>query len=339
MRRWAVCEVGRRTGRGRRRKRCRCVHRLPKAEYWAYADYKYIAEVFKDQPSMFEAVKWSDFGFSGRSGRESTLWIGTEGANTPCHLDSYGCNLVLQVQGRKRWHLFPPDDTSKLYPTRIPYEESSVFSRVDVLNPDLNRFKDFRGARVLFVPRHWWHYVESVDLLLSLILHNNVYMCLYLFVEDVDDEARVSEAVTRAVVCAFKTAHSEDNTDQCSPHREVSLTCPGTSSLPNAPTATHFNPFSPLSPRLDLISHRCHVMNLLIQEVGNVEKLTIRLKRKRGNPRRDSEEREELNEDLKCVTVSTNDLLEVLVHPEVVKHVTELLIQRHTGRHRRTALD
>lgn len=45
-------------------------------------------------------VKWDEFGFGGRGGRESTLWMGTEGANTPCHLDSYGYNLVLQVQGR-----------------------------------------------------------------------------------------------------------------------------------------------------------------------------------------------------------------------------------------------
>lgn len=49
---------------------------------------------------VLQDVKWSDFGFEGRNGRESTLWIGTEGANTPCHLDSYGYNLVLQVQGR-----------------------------------------------------------------------------------------------------------------------------------------------------------------------------------------------------------------------------------------------
>nr|XP_019960545.1 PREDICTED: HSPB1-associated protein 1 [Paralichthys olivaceus] len=182
------------------------------SEYWAYADYKYIAMLFQDQPFMFEDVKWSDFGFEGRNGRESTLWIGTEGANTPCHLDSYGCNLVLQVQGRKRWHLFPPEDSSKLYPTRIPYEESSVFSQVDVLHPDLRRFPDFQRARVhvvtlqpgqvLYVPRHWWHYVESVD---PVTVSVNSWIEL-----EADDVARVSEAVTKAVVCAMK---SDDNPD------------------------------------------------------------------------------------------------------------------------------
>lgn len=48
---------------------------------------------------------------------------------------------------RKRWHLFPPEDTPFLYPTRIPYEESSVFSKINVVNPDLKRFPQFRKAR------------------------------------------------------------------------------------------------------------------------------------------------------------------------------------------------
>ncbi|XP_045358225.1 HSPB1-associated protein 1 isoform X2 [Leopardus geoffroyi] len=143
------------------------------SKFWAYADYKYFVSLFDDKTDIFEGVIWSDFGFPGRNGRESTLWIGSMGAHTPCHLDSYGCNLVFQVQGRKRWHLFPPEDTPFLYPTRIPYEESSVFSKINVVNPDLKRFPRFCKARrhmvtlnpgqVLFVPRHWWHYVESID--------------------------------------------------------------------------------------------------------------------------------------------------------------------------------
>ncbi|XP_040340633.1 HSPB1-associated protein 1 isoform X1 [Herpailurus yagouaroundi] len=143
------------------------------SKFWAYADYKYFVSLFDDKTDIFEGVIWSDFGFPGRNGRQSTLWIGSMGAHTPCHLDSYGCNLVFQVQGRKRWHLFPPEDTPFLYPTRIPYEESSVFSKINVVNPDLKRFPRFCKARrhmvtlnpgqVLFVPRHWWHYVESID--------------------------------------------------------------------------------------------------------------------------------------------------------------------------------
>ncbi|NXN23303.1 HBAP1 protein, partial [Nycticryphes semicollaris] len=185
------------------------------SKYWAYADYKYIARIFEDKPEIFQDVRWSDFGFPGRSGKESTLWIGSEGANTPCHVDSYGCNLVLQVQGRKKWHLFPPGDTSFLYPTRIPYEESSIFSKVNVTNPDLKRFPEFRNTtahvvtlspgQVLLVPRHWWHYVESID---PITVSINSWIEL-----DADHEARVEEAITRMLVCAVKSAENPGDGD------------------------------------------------------------------------------------------------------------------------------
>ncbi|XP_071418984.1 HSPB1-associated protein 1 isoform X2 [Pithys albifrons albifrons] len=157
------------------------------SKYWAYADYKYIARIFEDKPEIFQDIRWSDFGFFGRSGKESTLWIGSEGANTPCHLDSYGCNLVLQIEGRKKWHLFPPGDTSFLYPTRIPYEESSIFSKVNIANPDLKRFPKFRNSTA--------HVITLSP------------------GEDADHEARVEEAITRTLVCAIKSAENPSDGD------------------------------------------------------------------------------------------------------------------------------
>ncbi|XP_073490582.1 HSPB1-associated protein 1 isoform X2 [Aquarana catesbeiana] len=193
---------------GESSERCGAFGGFDRAEFWAYADYKYLAVLFKDRPEILQDVLWEDFGFPGRGGRESTLWVGSRGANTPCHIDSYGCNLVLQVEGRKKWHLFPPEDSDHLYPTRIPYEESSIFSRVHVVNPNRSRYPSFCNAhphvvtlhpgQVLFVPRHWWHYVESVD---------DVTVSVNSWIElDSDDEARVEEAITRIVVCAFKSA-------------------------------------------------------------------------------------------------------------------------------------
>lgn len=35
-------------------------------------------------------------------------------------------------------------------------------------------------------------------------------------------------------------------------------------------------------------------------------------------------------------TMTTNDLLDCLVHPDVMAHVTELLLERHKGKHRST---
>ncbi|XP_062823475.1 HSPB1-associated protein 1 isoform X2 [Anolis carolinensis] len=148
-------------------------------KYWTYADYKYIAQLFEDKPEHFQDVVWSDFGFEGRNGRDSTLWIGSRGANTPCHLDSYGCNLVLQVQGRKRWYLYPPEDSSFLYPTRLPYEESSVFSKVNVVSPDLRSYPQFKKAQA---------HVMTLEP-----------------GQDADHEARVEEAITRTLICAVKS--------------------------------------------------------------------------------------------------------------------------------------
>ncbi|XP_063355060.1 HSPB1-associated protein 1 homolog [Pelmatolapia mariae] len=381
------------------------------SEYWAYADYKYIAMLFQDQPFMFEHVKWSEFGFEGRNGRESTLWIGTEGANTPCHLDSYGCNLVLQVQGRKRWHLFPPEDTAKLYPTRIPYEESSVFSQVAVLHPDLRRFPGFHGAsehivtlqpgQVLYVPRHWWHYVDSVD---PITVSVNSWIEL-----EVDDIARVGEAVTKTVVCAIKSARSDDNADnwlnpteeevtshnenmqylnlamrawaqkqRSSCHSKLSPelrdTCrvkrdSGGQIKKNSDRVRNCAPFSiPYGPHL--ISVRCQqeLRRMTPEDVevnsssnGAVRSqedcavssdpaqttkfaAAVRLDQRTHECNAGSTRCREcdcadgtsknLSEDYKAsthTTITTNDLLDCLVHPDIITRVTELLLEKHTG--------
>ena len=52
--------------------------------------------------------------------------------------DSYGCNLVCQVVGSKQWTMFPPSASPLLSPTRVPYEESSVYSLVNMVNLEQN---------------------------------------------------------------------------------------------------------------------------------------------------------------------------------------------------------
>ena len=120
----------------------------PHSEYWAYCDYKYMFQLFKEQPSLLSALDWSPLGFEGRGGRESTIWIGSELAHTPCHYDTYGYNIVAQLYGRKRWYLVAPSETDKMYPTRLPYEESSVFSPVNILHPDYSLHPWFRDTIV-----------------------------------------------------------------------------------------------------------------------------------------------------------------------------------------------
>ncbi|XP_058293406.1 HSPB1-associated protein 1 isoform X2 [Hylobates moloch] len=154
------------------------------SKFWAYADYKYFVSLFEDKTDLFQDVKWSDFGFPGRNGQESTLWIGSLGAHTPCHLDSYGCNLVFQVQGRLECNgmIIAPGPQAILLPQPLKY----------------------LGLQVLFVPRHWWHYVESID---------PVTVSINSWIELEEDHlARVEEAITRMLVCALKTAENPQNT-------------------------------------------------------------------------------------------------------------------------------
>lgn len=51
--------------------------------------------------------------------------LGTPGAHTACHYDSYGYNVHAQLSGSKRWILFEPSENME--PVRIPYEESTIF--------------------------------------------------------------------------------------------------------------------------------------------------------------------------------------------------------------------
>ncbi|XP_008558350.1 HSPB1-associated protein 1 isoform X1 [Microplitis demolitor] len=177
-----------------------CIEKIDNnTEEWYYFDYKYMHEWFDDKPEILEAVDWKLFGFD-KSGRDSTLWIGSKGAHTNCHQDTYGCNLIAQLHGRKEWLLFPPDSGAELKQTRIPYEESTIYSKLNFFSPtrdDLVAMKRINKnaksivlekGQVLFVPRGWWHYVESLDFSISV----NVWLPL-----ESDNEGRLKEAIVK----------------------------------------------------------------------------------------------------------------------------------------------
>lgn len=69
---------------------------------WLYCDYKHMKE-FSDKPEIIESFNWLKFGVDkefGENGLYSTIWIGSKGAHTDCHWDTYGYNLVAQIHGR-----------------------------------------------------------------------------------------------------------------------------------------------------------------------------------------------------------------------------------------------
>jgi Cupin-like domain len=137
-----------------------------------HASKPYVAYA---QNAGFEALR-ADFDFDRftvpeHANARPAHWLGPEGATTPLHCD-LGYVFNATIIGRKRWFLFAPSDTDKLYPAKT-HEYEGTFSQIDVEAPDLERFPKFREATpymlvaepgdLLVLPEGWWHYVKCLE--------------------------------------------------------------------------------------------------------------------------------------------------------------------------------
>lgn len=99
------------------------------------------------------------------------LYIGGKGGAFPVlHYDGAGTHaFLMQIYGRKKFIVYPPDQEPYLYPS----PEKRNFSMINSLDkPDLNRFPLFAKAvpitcvlepgELLFVPSHWWHTTQML---------------------------------------------------------------------------------------------------------------------------------------------------------------------------------
>lgn len=103
------------------------------------------------------------------------IWIGNS-AVVPTHYDMLD-NIVCVVSGRRRFTLFPPEQLPNLYVGPIDFTLSgqpiSLVSLKDSL--DIKKYPRFEEAikhaevaelepgDALFIPKLWWHHVESLD--------------------------------------------------------------------------------------------------------------------------------------------------------------------------------
>jgi Cupin-like domain len=98
----------------------------------------------------------------------TNLWFGPAGNITKLHYD-VPSNFFAQVLGRKRFLLFPPKETKRLYRYRT---QAYNMSQLDPDAPDVERFPRYRGlepievelqgGEMLFLPSFWWHQVHSL---------------------------------------------------------------------------------------------------------------------------------------------------------------------------------
>lgn len=102
------------------------------------------------------------------------IWIGNR-LTVQTHFDLQE-NLACVIAGRRRFTLFPPQQTPNLYPG--PFELTLAgppVSMVRLEEPDFERYPGFRDALahaqtaelepgdVLYIPYFWWHHVTTHD--------------------------------------------------------------------------------------------------------------------------------------------------------------------------------
>jgi mannose-6-phosphate isomerase-like protein (cupin superfamily) len=111
---------------------------------------------------------------------EPRLWIGNEGI-VSSHYDGSD-NIACVIAGQRRFTLFPPEQTSNLYPGSLNFTPAGApTSLVDLNDPDFKRFPRFKQALdnayqvelnpgdAIFIPMLWWHHVESLSKVNALI--------------------------------------------------------------------------------------------------------------------------------------------------------------------------
>lgn len=100
----------------------------------------------------------------------SVFRISSHGIQIWTHYDTMD-NILIQIRGRKRVVLFPPNDALKMY---LSGDKSRV---IDVHAPDTNVFPDFYKAEryevtlepgdILFIPALWFHNTEALGFSVS----------------------------------------------------------------------------------------------------------------------------------------------------------------------------
>ncbi len=132
----------------------------------------YMASIGLDEcVPGFASVNQIDF---GNFDPLASIWIGTR-TRIAAHND-LPLNIACVAAGRRRFTLFPPDQTPNLYPG--PFELTPAgrpISLVDFHRPDLEKFPKFEKAMAfaqvadlepgdaIFIPSMWWHHVEAMS--------------------------------------------------------------------------------------------------------------------------------------------------------------------------------
>jgi hypothetical protein len=108
------------------------------------------------------------------AGTQARVWIGNSVTVAP-HFD-VAENIACVVAGRRRFILFPPEQTANLYPGPMDVTPANVpISMVTMDDSELDRFPRYREALAaalvaelepgdaIYIPYLWWHGVQSLS--------------------------------------------------------------------------------------------------------------------------------------------------------------------------------
>jgi hypothetical protein len=127
-----------------------------------------LAELWQDITPISEYL-------DGEAATQGFLWVGPAGTITPLHHDLTN-NCMSQVVGRKRVLLIPACEIADMY------NHEHCFTHVDARQIDLERYPAMRDVQMLscvlnpgellFLPVGCWHFVESLDVSVTLTFTN-----------------------------------------------------------------------------------------------------------------------------------------------------------------------
>ncbi|HQW11054.1 MAG TPA: cupin-like domain-containing protein [Saprospiraceae bacterium] len=141
----------------------------------------FLFNIFQAAPELRDDFKFPEI-MDGFVKSLPFMFFGGQGSITPLHYDiDCPSNFLTHFVTRKRIVLFDQAQSKYLY-----HHPFTVQSHMDINNPDYEQYPALRKAvgyeaiighgETIYIPPHWWHYIEYVDSGFSLALraHNKL---------------------------------------------------------------------------------------------------------------------------------------------------------------------
>lgn len=135
----------------------------------------FLFNIFAEAPELRDDFNWPTI-MDGFVKSLPFMFFGGAESITPLHFDiDCPSNFLTHFHTRKKVLLFDKDQSKYLY-----HQPFTVQSQIDLHNPDYEKFPALRKAQgieamlyhgdTVYIPPHWWHYIEYTDSGFSLAL-------------------------------------------------------------------------------------------------------------------------------------------------------------------------